>query len=51
MKGKEKKIEERYKPVRAPYKRPDKSMNESLKVYSSEKKARKDPNYEVLRNE
>ena len=47
---KERKIEERYKPVRAPYKK--KSRDEDgLKVYTSERKARKDPNYELLKNE
>ena len=44
-KGREKQLEERYRPVRAPYKKKDKSAEENLKVFRSEKKARKDPNY------
>lgn len=49
LQRKEKKIEERYRPVRAPYKK-NKVKQETVKVYKSERKARKDPNYELLRN-
>lgn len=51
MVRKEKRIEDRYRPVRAPFKKSKKLVNENLKVYTSEKKARKDPNYELLKNE
>ncbi len=44
MKRKEKRIEDRYNPVRAPYKKKARG-SEGLKFYRSEKKARKDPNY------
>lgn len=44
MKSKEKRIEARYIPVRAPYKKKARGT-EGLQFYRSEKKARKDPNY------
>lgn len=49
MQRKQKKIEDRYKPVRAPFKK-NKYTTDAIKVYTSEKKARKDPNYELLKN-
>lgn len=51
MKRREKSIEERYTPVRAPYKKKAAKEEEPLKLYRSEKKARKDPNYDILSNE
>lgn len=51
LKRKEKKIESRYKPIRAPYKKKSDHADDILKGYTSEKKARKDPNYEILKNE
>ena len=51
LKRKEKLIEERYTPVRAPYKKKLAKVNEDIKMFKSEKKARKDTNYELLRNE
>ena len=50
-KGREKQLEKRYKTVRAPYKKKDKGLSDKLQVFKSEKKARKDPNYELLKNE
>lgn len=50
LKQKEKDIEERYRTVRAPYKKKSEDKK-GLKFYRSEKKARKDPNYELLSNE
>ncbi len=50
LKTKEKAIEERYRVVRAPYKKSVKE-DEGLKFYRNEKKARKDPNYDILNNE
>lgn len=49
LKTKEKKIEERYRTVRAPYKKKT-DKEDGLKFYRSEKKARKDPNYDILSN-
>lgn len=45
MKKREKKIEARYRPVRAPYKKKVDHSKDIIKSYTSEKKARKDPNY------
>lgn len=50
LKRREKDIEERYRTVRAPY-RKKVDDNKGLQFYRSEKKARKDPNYELLANE
>lgn len=44
MKTKEKSVEARYIPIRAPYKKKD-NATKSLNIYKSEKQARKDPNY------
>jgi len=44
LKNKEKRIEERYRVVRAPYKKKD-SNPKGMKMFLNEKKARKDPNY------
>ena len=51
MKRKEKKIEARYKPVRAPSKKKVDPAANILKGYTNERKARKDPQYELLSNE
>jgi len=50
LKRREKDIEERYRTVRAPYRKKVED-NKGLQFYRSEKKARKDPNYELLANE
>ena len=50
LKRKEKSIEQRYIPVRAPYKKKAIKEEEPLRLYRSEKKARKDPNYDILSN-
>lgn len=49
LKRKEERIEERYRTVRAPYK--DKKNKKKIEVFYSEKKARRHPNYELLKNE
>ena len=49
-KRREKVLEARYKPVRAPYKKKKNDFDEKLKVFTSEKKARKSPHYELLKN-
>ena len=41
MKRKERRIEDRYKPVRAPNRKKEKG-SKNLKVYTNEKKARRD---------
>ena len=51
MKRKEKKIEARYKPVRAPNKKKVDPSANILKGYRDERTARKDPQYELLNNE
>ena len=51
MKNREKQLEERHKPVRAPYKKKKLVDSDKLKVYSSQKKAKKDPQYDLLQNE
>ena len=50
MKRKEKRIEDRYKAIRAPYKKKQKDES-GLKFYTDERKAVKDPDYEILKNE
>ncbi len=52
MKTKEKKIQERYNTVRAPYRKKKRDAEKAgLKLYRSQKKARRDPNFELLNNE
>ena len=51
MKQKEKQIEDRYKPIRAPYRKKSNANKDNIKVYTSERKARKDPNYSILQDE
>lgn len=52
MKTLEKRIEERYQTVRAPYNKKKKMAEKAgLKLYRSQKRARRDPNYELLNNE
>jgi hypothetical protein len=51
LKRREKDIEERYRTVRAPYKKKSDDGKKGLQFYRSEKSARRDPNYELLNNE
>ena len=51
LKRKEKRIEDRYRQVRAPNKKKNLYENENLKYFTSEKKARKDPLYDLMANE
>lgn len=51
MKRREQKMVDRHKPVRAPYKKNKVDNSDKLKIFKSERKARSDPNYELLKDE